>query len=120
MTSPAFETRLYRLNLTGAGMVAGVLDTGLDLAHAAFADPLDPVGARHRKVAGYDSNSSGDALDSDGHGTHVCGSLAGSDLNDATSIHNGQVRGRALALSGPAPARCGALPSARAHAAVRV
>jgi hypothetical protein len=66
----------WRAGLTGAGQVAGVGDTGLDLGSCFFDDPDGRrPGPRHRKVEGY--RAIADAGDATGHGSHVCGSLAG-------------------------------------------
>ena len=67
----------WRAGLTGAGQLAGVGDTGLDLGSCFFDDPEGRrPGPRHRKVEGY--REIADAGDATGHGSHVCGSLAGS------------------------------------------
>ena len=54
--------------LTGAGVVVGVCDTGLDDQHAAFAGTTRQVIARGRP---------GDGSDPHGHGTHVTGTIVG-------------------------------------------
>merc|ERR1719515_85245 len=67
----------WRAGLTGVGQLAGVGDTGLDLGSCFFDDPEGRrPGPRHRKVEGYREIE--DAGDATGHGSHVCGSLAGS------------------------------------------
>ena len=67
--------------LTGAGVTVLVSDTGLDADHTFFYDSehpdieVDKVIEGHRKIAYYSSASG--TLDTDGHGTHVAGTLAG-------------------------------------------
>ncbi|KAG2448184.1 hypothetical protein HYH02_006769 [Chlamydomonas schloesseri] len=90
--------------LQGEGEVVGVGDTGLDLDHCFYADPrfenyaalLKGTPRRfrtpaHRKVVQYvvfRGAKFGD--DGDGHGTHVCGSVAGAampvDGNDTSEF----------------------------------
>jgi subtilisin family serine protease len=55
--------------VTGAGQVIGAGDTGADRRNCYLAGS--------DKFAMYRSIVDGDAVDDDGHGTHVCGSLAG-------------------------------------------
>ena len=66
----------WRRGLTGAGQLVGVGDTGLDLGSCFFEDPDGHrPGPSHRKVEGY--REIADSGDATGHGSHVCGSLAG-------------------------------------------
>jgi serine protease AprX len=74
------------LQWTGKGQVAGVADSGLDLAHEDVkemhrAGRLGPVIARGRP---------GDPSDPTGHGTHITGTVAG-----AGKSSNGAIRGMA-------------------------
>lgn len=90
------EYPLTDSGLDGLGEVVGVADTGLDVNHCYFYDPAHPVPyvnvsgngtalgpasmgvgtSEHRKVAVYVEYA--DRLDAaSGHGTHVCGSVAG-------------------------------------------
>lgn len=60
--------QIQNVALTGAGVVVGVCDTGLDEQHAAFAGTTVQVIARGRP---------GDGSDPHGHGTHVTGTIVG-------------------------------------------
>ncbi|SEO45605.1 Subtilase family protein [Methylobacterium sp. ap11] len=74
----------HRQNVRGAGVLVGVLDTGIDADHQQFHartipfryvsfDPNNPA-SPPRDVRGFDL---------DGHGTHVCGIIAGSTVGVA-------------------------------------
>ncbi len=87
------STPIFDLNITGAGIVIGIADTGLDMNHCSFYDPdvaapYDTVNTAHRKVIYYDTyvdnidGTSGNNDDGNGHGTHVCGSAAGKSYLD--------------------------------------
>lgn len=73
---------------TGAGVTVAVLDTGIDLAHPAFAGV---------SLETEDFTSSGDAGDTDGHGTHCAGTLFGRDVD---GMRIGVARGVERALIG--------------------
>ncbi|WP_129127058.1 S8 family serine peptidase [Geomonas oryzae] len=73
------NTGIWDKGLHGEGEIVGVGDTGLDHDIPWIRDPAGTaIGASHRKLLGYDTTY-GDDYDSDypGHGTHVCGTLAG-------------------------------------------
>ena len=81
-------TPLEDYNLTGAGTVIGIADTGIDMNNCYFSDPscrtpysLDGSAINHncRKVIQYVTFADS-ADDSVGHGTHVAGIAAGSSL----------------------------------------
>lgn len=57
---------------TGAGVVAAVLDTGIDASHPAFAGV---------NLVQRDFTGAGSAADDNGHGTHCAGTLFGRPLN---------------------------------------
>lgn len=61
---------IHGAGILGAGVVIGVLDTGLNLANPEFS-------SNPRILNGYNAtNSGGDVTDTIGHGTHVSGILA--------------------------------------------
>ncbi|MBK8045783.1 MAG: S8 family serine peptidase [Anaerolineales bacterium] len=73
------------LGITGKGVRVCVLDTGIDADHTEFRGkvvdfryiPLDPKRSTIRNCRGFDV---------DGHGTHVCGILAGRNLGVAPDV----------------------------------
>jgi subtilisin family serine protease len=67
------DTPFWDAGITGAGQVIGVGDTGADRANCYLngADKFVLV----RTIQGFDD------IDEDGHGTHVCGSVAGYSAN---------------------------------------
>ncbi len=69
---------LWDNGLTGAGQIAGVIDSRLDTAHCSFAD-VNPIGPTHRKILNYNAPPGPAAS----HGTHVAGIFAG-DAGDTT------------------------------------
>jgi subtilisin family serine protease len=69
-------------SIRGAGVLVGVLDTGLDADHEEFAHqtvpfryiPMFPNDIPPRDIRGFDT---------DGHGTHVCGIIGGKNVGVA-------------------------------------
>ncbi len=62
---------VYGYDYTGAGTTSYILDTGINRTHADFGD---------RVAEGYDAiDFGGDASDCNGHGTHVAGTVGGTD-----------------------------------------
>lgn len=75
---------LYHYPNQGSGVTAYILDTGINLQHEEFADRL---------VEGYDVISpGGDADDCNGHGTHVAGTVGGTDTGVAKNVSLSPVR----------------------------
>lgn len=75
-------------NITGAGQIIGVSDTGIDMQHCYFRDdnvptPYNNIDHNHRKVVQYVVTASSDEYDdSEGHGTHVAGTAAGYPIDE--------------------------------------
>ncbi|KAG2424606.1 hypothetical protein HXX76_014331 [Chlamydomonas incerta] len=122
--NPTAEVRPY-WGLQGQNVIMGVGDTGLDMSHCSFLDPAyTPASLKallqrnasapgsplrwylpqHRKVVQYvllpaaDESYFGDYAK--GHGTHVCGSIAGGTApttSSSTAALNGQAGGAPLA-----------------------
>ena len=101
------SSKVYNdVGLTGDGIIIGVADTGLDrnscyfsssgyenVASSTYLSPL--VDLLQRKVVSYVAY--GDAEDDTGHGTHVCGTLAGS-IEGVSSAYEGLATGSKLAF----------------------
>lgn len=69
---------VYNYNVTGAGVNAYVIDTGIKISHAEFGG---------RAVSGYTAINDGNGTnDCDGHGTHVSGTLGGATYGVAKGV----------------------------------
>jgi subtilisin family serine protease len=74
-TRPLSGTFTY--TLTGAGVTAYVIDTGIRFSHTEFGG---------RAVTGFDAIDGGSADDCNGHGTHVAGTIGGSTYGVAKGV----------------------------------
>jgi aqualysin 1 len=79
----------FTYTLTGAGVKAYVIDTGIRFSHSQFGG---------RAVTGYDAVDGGSADDCHGHGTHVAGTVGGSTYGVAKGVQ--LVGVRVLSCSG--------------------
>jgi subtilisin family serine protease len=85
---------IWDQGLHGEGQIATVMDSGLDYNSCWFRDPGKSPGPSHRKVINYTTfgGSPYDGCDT-GHGTHVCGTLAGNQ----TYVNNGVTHANGMA-----------------------
>ena len=67
----------YNYSLTGAGVTAYIIDTGIRTTHSEFGG---------RATSGYDAVDGGTADDCNGHGTHVSGTVGGATYGVAKSV----------------------------------
>ncbi|PIE90163.1 MAG: hypothetical protein CR997_07150 [Acidobacteria bacterium] len=75
-------TTLFEHGLNGEGVTVGFLDTGVDADSCYFYDqntglPNETLNLNQRKIVSYQDFGSEGNWDSQGHGTHVGGSIAG-------------------------------------------
>jgi subtilisin family serine protease len=108
--SPPEVTPIWDRNITGAGEIVSVADTGLDFDNCFFYDPDHPVerdvvNFENRKVVAYfvvgnGTDDFGDFGDAEGHGTHVSGSVAGELLvsNSNTELRRWEGSGKGAKL----------------------
>ena len=75
---------LYRYEVTGEGVTVYVLDTGINYSHVDFGG---------RAVPGFDAFSDGrNGDDCDGHGTHVAGTIGGTQWGVAKDVELVSIR----------------------------
>lgn len=67
-------TNTHNSNLDGNGVTVAVLDTGIDLAHPAFAPIANRIEVRNF------TDDGGDGHDNEGHGSHCAGTIFGQDV----------------------------------------
>ncbi len=101
-TNVSGSTPIWDKGIHGENQLAVVMDSGLDYNSCWFRDTgAAPPGAGHRKVIGYGlyGGAAYDGCDI-GHGTHVCGTLAGdqSYINPGNTDYNGMAYKAKLAL----------------------
>jgi hypothetical protein len=76
---------VWHKGVSGTGMLVGITDTPMNIAHDQFRDPANNTpGPNHRKVVAYRGSQS-----SDMHGTHTTGTLCGSDDPVGSSQNDG-------------------------------
>ncbi|KAK3276892.1 hypothetical protein CYMTET_15065 [Cymbomonas tetramitiformis] len=95
----AVSRPFWAAGLQGTGQIVGCGDTGVDMDSCFFRDDTgQSIGAAHRKVVLY--NDFGDTIDSDGHGTHVSGSILGNSAGASSNsdYYNGVAFGAKLAF----------------------
>jgi subtilisin family serine protease len=81
---PTTLDRSYTYNATGAGVTAYIIDTGILFSHGEFGG---------RAVTGIDEiTPGGSAVDCNGHGTHVSGTIGGSTYGVAKNVNLVAVR----------------------------
>jgi len=86
------EMSIWDEGIHGEGQIVGVMDSGIDYNSCWFRDGGAAPGPSHRKVIDYAlyGGSAYDGCDT-GHGTHVCGTIAGdqSYVNPGNYDYNG-------------------------------
>lgn len=88
-------TPLYNNGITGAGEIAGVMDTPVNRDHCSFRDPVNNTpGASHRKIVAYNAPFGYDL-----HGTHVACTAVGQDYAGGTGDTRGVAYGARLVYS---------------------
>ncbi len=70
-------SKTYTYNVTGSGVKAYIIDTGIRFSHNEFGG---------RASSGYDAVDGGSADDCNGHGTHVAGTVGGATYGVAKGV----------------------------------
>lgn len=91
---------------TGSGVLVGVIDTGIDVKHAAFQSSgstrivnyLDQEAGQEFTQAEIDAGDADGSLDVIGHGTHVAGIAAGNGAGSPSGDWHGVATGADLAI----------------------
>ncbi len=105
------QKNVWDNGILGMDEILGYSDTGLDITHWAFHDPSVAITDTgefpiHRKVVVYKHypRASGVGDDASGHGTHVGGTMAGSDsINGGNSAYDGHAREARIVHLSPIP-----------------
>jgi hypothetical protein len=95
--------RIWTMGLEGLGEVFHHSDSGIDMTHEMYSDPLVPVTTygsypTHRKVITYENGSPftvggfGDHAGASYHGSHTSGTVAGQDLTVPLQGQDGMAR----------------------------
>eukprot|EP00755_Sulcionema_specki_P000381 Sspe_Gene.25393::Locus_10189_Transcript_1_1_Confidence_1.000_Length_3610::g.25393::m.25393 len=115
-TVPPVRYPLWAQGINGTGEVVQVGDTGLAYNSCFFKDNTESVAfypstnPRHRKILTYQECEVGEIRDSEdkqGHGTHVCGSVAGKATSHAMADNDGLATGAKLFITDLACADAG-------------
>ena len=92
---------VWQKGVRGQGVIMSTTDTGLNLGHDMFRDPVlsvTPPGIwpEHRKVVAYKKYGTADATEGQYHGSHVNGTVAGDDsITGGSSYYDGMsIKGR--------------------------
>lgn len=86
-----FDIQLLRDICDGKGVIVGVIDTGVDQAHVDLAGQV---------IAAQDFSGSGHSGDRNGHGTHVCGTIASKNPSIGVAPGAKLVHGKGLSDRG--------------------
>jgi hypothetical protein len=104
------QRNVWDHGIFGTDEILGYTDTGLDVAHWAFYDPMVAITdtgefPTHRKVVVFKHYPPASGVgDPDGHGTHVGGIMAGDDsINGGTSVYDGHSRQARIVHLSPIP-----------------
>jgi hypothetical protein len=104
------QRNIWSQGIFGMDEILGYTDTGLDVAHWAFYDPVVAITdtgefPTHRKVVVYKHYPPASGVgDANGHGTHVGGTMAGEDsINGGSSVYDGHSKEARIVHLSPIP-----------------
>ncbi|MBM3331126.1 hypothetical protein FJY68_04640 [candidate division WOR-3 bacterium] len=104
------QRNVWNKGIFGMDEILGFTDTGLDVDHWAFHDPIVAITdtgefPTHRKVVVYKHYPpAGGVGDQNGHGTHVGGTMAGNDsVNGGSSAYDGHSKQARIVHLSPIP-----------------